>query len=104
MAKIKDAEEVIKVDRYNDHTLQLKSLNRISGQLDGIKKMIENKSYCIDLLIQLKAVRNAIKSVETNVLQKHTTECINKAISSNDKEEINTKTAELFGLIKKYME
>lgn len=96
--------EAQNLTHYNDHSLQLKSLNRISGQLDGIKKMVENKSYCVNLLIQLKAVRNAIKSVEANILQKHTTECINNAILSNDEKEINTKITELSGLIKKYME
>ena len=92
-------------DNYgSDHTQQIKSLNRISGQLDGIKKMIEDRSYCVNLLIQLKAVRSAIKSVEANILQKHTTECINQSTKSKDEKEVNRKIAELSELIKKYME
>ena len=38
-------------------------LNRISGQINGIKKMIDNDTYCNDVLIQLKAVESSIQSL-----------------------------------------
>lgn len=46
------------------HTKQLSSLKRIEGQIRGIANMIQEENYCIDILNQLKAVRNAVASVE----------------------------------------
>ena len=42
-------------------------LNRIGGQISGITKMIENDAYCNDVLIQLSAVENSIKSLSTHI-------------------------------------
>ena len=42
--------------------LIINRLNRISGQINGITKMIENDAYCNDVLIQLSAVKNSVKS------------------------------------------
>ena len=49
-----------------NHSENLPRLNRISGQIDGIKKMIEEERYCLDIVNQIKAVRSALKSVEKN--------------------------------------
>ena len=46
------------------HKDQLANLNRIEGQIRGIAKMIDDDKYCIDILNQIKAVKNAISSVE----------------------------------------
>ena len=46
-------------------------LNRISGQINGIGKMIENDAYCNDVLIQLAAVKNSVKSLSTCILENH---------------------------------
>ena len=50
-----------------NHKHEIPRLNRAIGQLEGIKKMIEEQRYCPDIIVQLKAVRSAIKHVE-NVL------------------------------------
>ena len=49
---------------HPDHKRHISSLKRIEGQVSGIIKMIENKKYCIDILNQVKAVKNSISSVE----------------------------------------
>jgi len=46
-------------------------LNRISGQINGINKMIENDAYCNDVLIQLSAVEKAVKSLTSHILDNH---------------------------------
>ena len=43
-------------------------LNRISGQINGIKKMIDEGRSCPDILVQLRAVNSAIKAIESNLL------------------------------------
>lgn len=54
-----------------DHLDNLPRLNRISGQITGVKKMIEEKRLTPEILIQLKAIRAAVRSVETNIMKKH---------------------------------
>ena len=65
-----------------DHTPQIKRLNRMIGQLGGIKKMIEDGVYCPEILIQTKAVSSALRSLETSLLEGHLNGCVTEAISS----------------------
>ena len=65
------------------HTQQLPSLKRIEGQVRGITKMIEEEKYCIDILNQIKAVRNAISTVEGKILKTHMKQCVKDALSND---------------------
>ena len=58
------------------HEAELPRLNRVLGQLEGVKKMIAENRYCPEILIQLKAVRSAIKAVEGNILKRHLQSCV----------------------------
>ncbi|HFC11129.1 MAG TPA: metal-sensitive transcriptional regulator [Candidatus Kaiserbacteria bacterium] len=49
----------------------LRRLKIIEGQVRGLEKMIENDTYCIDVITQTSAVRNALSSVEDSVLENH---------------------------------
>ena len=64
------------------HKEEISSLNRVEGQVRGIAKMIDEDKYCIDILNQIKAVRNAITSVEGRILKKHIKECVKEALSN----------------------
>ncbi len=55
----------------SDHIENLPRLNRISGQITGVKKMIEEKRLTPDIIIQLKAIRSAVRAIETNIMKKH---------------------------------
>lgn len=83
-----------------DHSDNIPRLNRILGQVEGIKKMIDDKRYCTDILMQLRAVRSALKSVESNILQKHLQHCV--AQSFNSDKEKDKKIEELKMLFDKY--
>lgn len=83
---------------YND---QLPSLNRIEGQIKGIKKMIENRRYCVDILTQLKAVKAALHKVEQEVLKIHMQHCLMHAVTSEDQTDIQEKIDELMKLLSK---
>ena len=61
---------------HPDHIKQISRLNRVSGQLEGVKKMIEGQRYCPDILKQLKAARSAIKSLENSILETHLVNCV----------------------------
>lgn len=73
-------------------------INRIEGQLRGIKRMIEEDVYCNDILIQLSAIENSIKSLSNHILENHLYNCVSKDIEKGDLEIVD----ELISLFKKF--
>ncbi len=73
-------------------------LNRISGQINGVKKMIENDTYCNDVLIQLKSVENAIQSLSNHILENHLYTCVTRDLENGDFNTID----ELISLFKRF--
>ena len=73
-------------------------LNRISGQVEGIKKMIEEDRYCDDLLTQLLAVDKAVKSLSSVILEKHMYSCIKKEVAEGNLEVVD----EVMQLFRRY--
>ena len=58
-------------------------LNRISGQINGINKMIQDNRDCIDVLNQLLAVQSAVKGVWSQVVKGHLEHCVVDALKNN---------------------
>lgn len=73
-------------------------ISRIGGQLAGIKRMVQNDVYCNDVLIQLSAVENSVKSLSNHILEKHLYSCVMKDLENGKLEVID----ELIGLFKKF--
>lgn len=92
------------MSKHPCHASDLPRLNRISGQIDGVKKMIEDGRYCPDIITQLKAIRSALKSVEANMLERHLAGCVTNAIKSGSKKEQAEKINEIKELFKRYEE
>ena len=67
-------------------------LNRIVGQMNGVKKMVDNDRYCEDLLIQLAAIVQSVKGLATTILDDHLHRCVAEGIKTGD-------TAPLDGLM-----
>lgn len=59
-------------------------LNKISGQLNGVKNMIKENRYCRDVLIQIAAIESALKEVGYILLDDHMTTCVVDDIKNND--------------------
>lgn len=59
-------------------------LNRISGQINGIKKMVEDRAYCTDILIQVSAVNSALNSFNKALLAEHIRTCVADNIREGD--------------------
>jgi len=76
-------------------------INKVIGQLNGIKKMIQDKRYCPDIITQLKAVSSACQSLEIIMLQKHLETCVIEAFNSNNKKNQSEKIQELTNLYKR---
>ncbi len=81
------------------HKSEIPRLNRAIGQLEGIKKMINEQRYCPEILIQLKAVRSAVKSVESSILKRHLENCVVESFSNQ--EEAKQKIMEIKTLLDK---
>jgi DNA-binding FrmR family transcriptional regulator len=68
--------------KHPDHRENIVPLKRIEGQVRGIQKMIEEDKYCVDILVQLRAVMSAIAVVEEKILEKHFDGCVSAAACS----------------------
>ena len=75
----------------------LNRLNIIEGQIRGIKQMIEEDRYCDDVLIQITAANNALKSVKNNILENHLKTCVTDEIIKGNTQIID----EVMEIIKK---
>lgn len=84
-----------------DHRALLNRVNKIEGQIRGIKKMIEDEKYCVDILTQIKASRSALKSLELLVLEGHLNHCLVSAVESRSKNEAFEKVDEILELLRK---
>ena len=72
---------------YEDHKSDLSiRLKRAEGQMRGIRKMIDEDKYCIDVLNQLSAVKGALKKVELKMLEGHTKGCLKNAMVNGSEE------------------
>lgn len=89
------------IDRKTRRTASLKRLSRIEGQVRGLQKMIEDDRYCVDILVQIKAVKAALKKVEGELLKDHVDHCIASAMKTGDLAERQEKVAELVDLLSK---
>ena len=67
-------------------------LSRIEGQVRGLRKMVDEDRYCIDVLTQVSAVKAALDGVALLLLQDHTEHCVVEAIQAGDG---STKVREL---------
>lgn len=73
-------------------------LAKLSGQINGIKKMIDEDRYCTDILIQLSAVDKAIKSLANVMINRHIHTCLVRDIKLDKEDTVD----ELFDLIKMF--
>ena len=64
----------------------LKRLRRIEGQVRGLQKMVESDRYCADILTQISAVHEAMRSVGRELMRNHLKHCASTAIRANDAE------------------
>ena len=87
--------------KHADHSADLQRLRRILGQVEGVKKMIEEKRYCTDILMQTKAVRAALKALEVSILEKHLNHCVVGAFDAKNKVDSQKKVDEILELFAK---
>ena len=77
-------------------------LARIEGQVKGIRNMVKNDRYCIDILTQTSAVVSALKGVEEVVMEHHLYSCVAHAMQQNDLQEKQVKIKEVMNIFKRF--
>ena len=77
-----------------DKDAYLKRLRRIEGQVRGIQRMVEDDTYCIDVLTQLSAATKALQSVGIGLLEEHVNHCVMEAAKEGDPDAAREKVAE----------
>ena len=75
-------------------------LNRIEGQVRGIKAMVENDAYCADILIQSQAINAAINSFNKDLLNRHIHTCVLRDIKDGDETAVDELSALVLKLMK----
>ena len=71
----------------------LKRLRRIEGQVRGLQRMVEEDTYCIDVLTQISAATKALQSVAVGLLEQHIHHCVANA-AANDPEHLDEMVGE----------
>lgn len=75
-------------------------LNRIEGQVRGVKKMVESSAYCPDILIQVSAINAALNAFNRELLSSHIRTCVADDIRNNHDETIDELVLTLQKLMK----
>lgn len=83
-----------------DHKDKLVALKRIEGQVRGVRKMVEEQRYCIDILNAMGAIGGALKRVEAEILKAHLNACVRNALEGKSKREKEAKLEEIYELFK----
>ena len=89
----------IKIRSDEEKKALINRLNRIEGQIRGIRNMVENDAYCADVLVQASAVSAALGSFNKELLASHIRNCVADDIKNGDGE----KTDELIELLGKLL-
>ncbi len=80
----------------------LRRLSRIEGQIRGIRKMIGEGRYCIDILTQTRAISAALNKVETMIMKQHLETCVAESLAGSNKQDKETKIGEIMEVFSRF--
>lgn len=85
--------------RHDDSLIRLA---RAEGQIRGIRRMIEDGEYCVDIVTQIQAAQAALGAVGRQVLRKHVEHCVADALRAGPGGEAEDKIDELMTVLRRY--
>jgi CsoR family transcriptional regulator, copper-sensing transcriptional repressor len=85
----------------DDKDAVLRRLARIEGQVRGVRRMVEDEAYCVDVLTQIAAVDKALDRVALQLLADHTNHCVRDAVARGG-EEGDEKVGELLAAVERF--
>lgn len=81
-----------------------KLINRlkiIEGQVKGVREMVEKNKYCIDIITQTSAIRNALASVEDSLMETHLSTCVINQIKKGKEKSTTSEILKVYKLKRK---
>ena len=87
---------------HKEKTIQqlIARMNRIEGQIRGIKRMIERQVYCDDVLNQISSAQSALDGVSKLILEKHMKSCVRERLETGDTEVVDEVLKTVFRMIR----
>ena len=80
----------------------LRRLRRLEGQIRGLHKMVEEDRYCPDIMIQISAAQEALRTVGRELMRNHLRHCVTEAVKDGPSDQANDMYDELVELIYKH--
>lgn len=90
------------MEQPTTHEEQLQFLKKIEGQVAGIQRMITEKRYCVDILMQIRSTIGALRRVEGQIYKKHLDGCVAGALRGKSEEEKQKKINEVIELLERF--
>ncbi len=84
----------------NEYADLINRLSRIEGQVRGVKKMVEEERYCVDILNQVSAIQSALNSFNKVLLTSHIKSCVVQDIKAGEDSAVDELCATLQKLMK----
>lgn len=82
-----------------EYAALINRLNRIEGQVRGVKKMLQEDAYCVDILTQVSAIRAALNAFSRKLLDEHIRTCVVDRVRAGEEEVVE----ELIDTLEKMM-
>lgn len=91
-----------RLSHHDDKTIKalVTRMNRIEGQIRGIKGMIERHVYCDDVLNQIASAQSALDGVSRMLLEKHMKSCVKEQLEAGDEQVIDEVLQTIFRMIR----
>lgn len=83
----------------HDHSETLQRLKTVEGHVRGIQRMLENDTYCVDIISQIQAVQASLNKISLRILDQHLNSCLVTAVQGNDpaeRERVLNEIVDLF--------
>jgi DNA-binding FrmR family transcriptional regulator len=84
----------------DDKQAILNRLRRIEGQVRGLQRLVEEDTYCIDVLTQVSAVTKALQGVALNLMDDHLSHCVRSAVGADRDDKIAEASAAIARLVR----
>ena len=88
---------------HGDKAALLTRLRKVEGQVRGIERMVENDTYCIDVMTQIAAVTKALQGIGLLLLEDHMGHCMTRAAAEHDHERSEALVEEATAAVRRLM-
>ena len=80
----------------------LRRLNRIEGQVKGLKRLVEADTYCVDVMTQISSIHEALRGVGKIMMRNHLQHCVTNTLRDGDEQKAEKTYQEMMDLIYKF--